>query len=287
MPPSVHTYLGAVVAAEPLDLMLRSFTELKENYHLSRHRPAELDGGRFAEAMFRVLESYVASDDAFTPFSRSLPRMDKLLVKFEALPSASTHESVRVHIPRVLQIVYGVRNRRDVGHIGGDVSPNLADATLVVVLCDWALAELVRLTYSGDLESAQHVVDDLVERQAPVVEPINGFMKLLRPELSVPDRILVLLYHVGSGGASEADLSTWTKPSSRTAFASALSRLDKDARIHRSGGRSTITRLGMPYVEKYIDLTVPLTRVSPEPARGLRKPARRVRGKDRRSGATP
>ncbi len=136
----IETGLAARVPACLVTALLDAYAELKDNFNYERFRPSELEGGRFAEAAIRIVQHL--STGSHNPMGSPLPSFDKIVSALEKLPSASAHDSLRIHIPRSLWAIYGVRNRRDVGHIGGDVSPNRADAHFVVAVCDWILAEL-------------------------------------------------------------------------------------------------------------------------------------------------
>ena len=59
-------------------------------------------------------------------------------------------------------VVYDVRNNRDVAHLGADIDPNLMDATLVISILDWVLAELVRMYHKVSADEAQKIIDGLV-----------------------------------------------------------------------------------------------------------------------------
>ena len=54
--------------------------------------------------------------------------------------------SFKILIPRLLPLLYEIRNNRNVGHVGGDVDPNHMDATTVLAIVAWVMAELVRVT---------------------------------------------------------------------------------------------------------------------------------------------
>ena len=228
--------------------ILDAYFEIKTNYYLERHRPTELEAGRFCEACIRCLQQI--GTGKHTPLNKRLKRFDFEVNDLEALDATRAHDSVRIHIPRLLQSVYGIRNRRDVGHIGGDVSPNEADCALVVSVCSWALAEIIRLVYDCSLTEAQKMVDALVEREVPILQEFDGSVKVLRPELSVGDKILAILYSKGEGGATTAELLDWIKPVKPATFKTAMNRLDNDkAFIYRSEYICRITKAGMRYVE--------------------------------------
>lgn len=88
---------------------------------------------------------------------------------FEKSTSTGSLESYRIHIPRVLATIYNIRNKRGVGHLGGDVNPNFADSTFIVTCVDWILAELVRVHYTCSLDEAQKMVDSIIIRPSFLV----------------------------------------------------------------------------------------------------------------------
>ena len=64
------------------------------------------------------------------------------------LPSSAQPDSIRLHIPRALRMVYDIRNKRDAAHLANGIDPNLQDSTLVISVLDWVLAELIRLHHT-------------------------------------------------------------------------------------------------------------------------------------------
>jgi hypothetical protein len=228
--------------------ILDAFFEIKKNYYLERHRPTELEAGRFCEACMRCLQQM--GTGKYTPLSKKLRRFDDEVGRLELLDATNIHESIRIHIPRLLQSVYRIRNRRDVGHIGGDVSPNESDCVLVVSVCSWALAEIVRIIYNCPITEAQSLVDALIEREVPILQEFDGALKVLNPKLTAGDKILAILYAKSAEGATTEELLDWIRPTKEPAFRSAISRLEhQKAYIYRSGNECKITKAGIKYVE--------------------------------------
>src|SRR5207244_9538800 len=112
--------------------------------------------------VFRLLQHETTTK--FTPIGKSLPRVDKLLEALEQVPSADAADSVRIHIPRTLRLIYDIRNKRDAAHLGDGIDPNLQDATLIVGAMDWVMAELVRLHHRVSADEAQQIVVELVTK---------------------------------------------------------------------------------------------------------------------------
>src|SRR5258705_23773 len=121
----------------------------------------------------------------FSPLGTQI-HSDGIIAQLAKIPQGNVNDSVRIHIPRALRVVYDVRNKRDAAHLADGIDPNVQDATFVVSNLDWVLAEFVRL-----YRAVQRIIDELVVRRAPAVQNFAGFLKVLRPELQVGDRVIL------------------------------------------------------------------------------------------------
>ena len=158
--------------------LISEFDKLVRNYRERRWEPAELDGGRFCEVTYTVIKGFV---DGKYPSTAVKPR--NMLDACRRLEQANRHlapHSIRILIPRLI-----------VGHVGGDVDSNHMDATLVVQISQWILAELIRVYHSVTTDEAQQVVEGLVGRIVPTVwELPDGRLRVLKPSLSMRERML-------------------------------------------------------------------------------------------------
>ena len=257
MTTTVEELLASSLDSELVAELIGAYRELKEHFCTGKLRPAELEGGRFCEVAMRCLQELALG--RFTPLSTRLRSFPTEVADLAKVPVGKASDSVRLHAPVLLKAIYDIRNRRDVGHVNPDVDPSMADATLVATVCDWVLAELVRLTAKCGADEAQSIVDGLVERQCPVVEDFAGFIKVLDPGLGLQDKILVVLYHRGKEGAGVTDLRDWLKPHKAASIYKALGRLEHEkAHIHRADGRCLITRAGTVHVEKNLQDKFPV-----------------------------
>jgi len=231
-----------------VDELLEAYVEAKRNFYLGGLRLSAVEGGRFCEAAFRMLQEKTTG--SFKPLGKQLD-VEKLRDDLSRLPSASQPDSIRLHIPRALRVVYDIRNSRDAAHLADNIDPNLQDSTLVVSILDWVLAEFVRLYHTVPANEAQSIVESLVTRRAPVVQDFAGFLKILNPGLLAGDHLLVLLYQRGKEGAKYTDLHAWSKPKMRANLNSTLDRLvDERAFAHFDGVKYFITESGMRDVER-------------------------------------
>lgn len=237
-------------ASEPAlaDELVDAYEELKSRYFRHDFRPGELEAGRFAEAAFRILQ--LKATGSYTPVGKTMPKLPALIQNLESTDASKVHESIRLHIPRVLAAVYNVRNRRDVGHIAADVDANSMDAEYVVAACSWVLAEFIRLFHQCSPEEAQAYVEAIVRRRAPLVQMFGETPFVLQPGLPAKDEILILLYHQGSLGASLDQLDEWLPTVERKVMNARVSELERQRRyIRRMDGRIFITDTGSETVE--------------------------------------
>lgn len=238
-----------------VDQILETYTELKRNFYLSHLRPNEVEGGRFAEAMFRLLEYHVIN--RYTPLGRQL-NTDAIIRMLSQLSANNYLDSIRLHIPRTLRVIYDIRNRRDAAHLADGIDPNLQDATLVTTCADWVMSEIVRLYHNCSPDEAQKAIDDLVTRKAPVVQEFGNMLKTLRPDLTLSKRVLVLLYHRGKNGASFNELSSWVKPSQVRNLRTTLWRLVNEYDlVYEQDDQFQLTRTGQLEVERKKLLELP------------------------------
>ena len=231
-----------------VDELLSAYQEVKHNFLLGGLRLSAVEGGRFCEAAMRILQQ--ATTKTFTPLGRLIDS-DRFFEKLKQIPRDNQPDSIRLNIPRVIRVIYDIRNNRDAAHLGDGIDPNLQDATLVISNVDWMLAEFVRLYHGVDANEAQTIVDGLVVRVVPAVQDFQGFLKVLSPNLKATQYILLLLYERGTAGAEFRELQTWVRPTMRANLRATLARLVHDAAfVHEDGEKLYITKLGAREVEK-------------------------------------
>jgi hypothetical protein len=100
-------------------------------------------------------------------------------------------------------------------------------------------------------DQAQRIINNLVARRAPAVEDFSGFLKILRTDLQVSDRVLLSLYERGGERASFDQLSNWVHPKMKKNLRRTLDQLEHDrAFIHSTAGVFQITKSGIQEVER-------------------------------------
>jgi hypothetical protein len=198
---------------EPL---ITEYQSIVQNFLERRWMPSELSGGRFSEIVYTILDGHAKKSFAAAP-SKPANFVDacRLLEK-----NSRTHvpRSFQILIPRMLPALYEIRNNRNVGHVGGDVDPNHMDSVAVLSMCNWIMAEMVRVFHGLTVNEAQAVVDLLVEVRIPVIWTDGNVKRVLRPKLKVNEQLL-LLVATSVPDVSASDLVKWTEKNKKHVIA--------------------------------------------------------------------
>ena len=106
------------------DELLGCYREIISSYLERRWEPSELNGGKFCEVVYSIVNGALKGT-----FPAKATKPANMLDACKALEQESTvagrvgDRSMRILIPRMLPVLYEVRNNRGVGHVDGDVTP--------------------------------------------------------------------------------------------------------------------------------------------------------------------
>jgi len=228
--------------------LLKEYSGILRNYLERRWTPSELSGGKFCEIVYTILNGYSTGNYPSSP-TKPINFVDAC----RALESnTSNPRSFQILIPRILPALYDIRNNRGVGHVGGDVDPNHIDASAVLSIASWIMAELIRVFHNINIQDAQKIADSLVDRQTPLVWQSGDIRRVLKPDLSIRNQILLL--SSGSKTVTKDDLLRWIEPPNRYYFYRLLREMHKSRLIELSSDETTIELLppGMTIVESII-----------------------------------
>jgi len=235
------------------DPLLASFNEVVVNFRERRWAASELDGGKLCEVVYTILKGQV--DGSFPPTPSKPSNMAQACMDL-AKADSRFPRSVRIQIPRMLIALYEIRNNRGVGHVGGDVDPNHMDATVVLAMAQWILAELVRIFHGTDTRTATDAVDALVERTIPIVWEVDGKRRVLDSSLKMKQKMLLLLYSLPSVVA-EATLVDWLEHSNPSVFRRDILVPAHNSRLIEYNQTAKTVRLS-PLGAREVERTLPL-----------------------------
>jgi hypothetical protein len=203
--PTLEAALSSIPAALRSRLLTR-YRDLKAAYVNAQYDACGLRAGRLCEVLVRVLQHKLTA--TYTPFGTKLGQFDRECLKLEKLPQTTGVEGLRVIMPRALNFLYTLRNKRGIGHEGGDVDANEIDAATAVRVADWCISELIRVVHAISLEEAQALLDAIAEREVPQVWSVANAKRVLDPSLSYREQTLLLLYSE-PGPVPIEDLLEW------------------------------------------------------------------------------
>ncbi|MBD3171001.1 hypothetical protein GF326_00875 [Candidatus Bathyarchaeota archaeon] len=227
---------------------------MKENFYLRNYRETSLYGGRYAEGLIRILQHITSG--TYTPLGTSLGGFHNIVVRLAGLPTSAHHNSIRLYIPKALDVLYDIRNNRNVGHSSGDIDANYADAVLSLSLSSWTLVEMLRLYYVGNIDQAQKLVNDLIRIRVPLIQDFNGYLRVLNPKLPLREKIMGLALHKSAEGISKADLVSYLKHNHEAHnVGRSLSSLVRSALLHHDEIKDVyvITDAGIRWAEDTIE----------------------------------
>jgi hypothetical protein len=236
------------------DPLLKTYREIASNFAEHRWEPAELNGGKFCECVYWICHGYINGAYKAKPTKPPNMRDDCRAIEGMVGSGKPGDRSLRILIPRILPALYEIRNNRGVGHVGGDVDPNLMDSTAVYSMASWILAELVRVFHSVKTTEAQETVDALVERKTPLIWSPGTANWVLDTDLNAADQTLLLLPQA-LGWVAELQLLKSVEYSNASVYrAKVLMKLHKDRMIEfdRANARARISPKGARHVEEEI-----------------------------------
>lgn len=215
--------------------LLVEYRSITRNYAEHRWQPSELAGGLFCEIVYTILAGYAAGAYASTPSKpQNFPQACRNLENNKHVP-----HSFQILIPRMLPALYDIRNNRGVGHTGGDVNSNHMDATLVLGMSNWVMAELVRVFHALPISQAQALVDALAERRIPLIWEGGSMRRVLDPDLDLREQIALLLASK-NGQVGVTDLLDWTGYGNKSYFLKTLRELHAKRWIELSKDEKTL-----------------------------------------------
>ncbi len=237
------------------DALFQTYQEIVANFAEHRWEPSELNGGKFCEVVYAIINGSLSGALPSKPAKPKDMRAACLALEAKTANSSLVGDrSFRILIPRMIPALYEIRNNRGVGHVGGDVDPNFMDATAVYGMASWILAELIRIFHGIPTTEAQGAVDALVERKHPLIWEVGDVKRVLDPSMGKRDQTLLLLYQKPAW-VSETDLASWIEYSSVSMFRTRILESLHKARLieyDRTQGRIRISPLGAKHVEQKI-----------------------------------
>lgn len=171
------------------DKLFEEYTEIKRRFQLNDCGPAQLNGGRFAEAVLRIFQHLLSMP--ITPFGEDIKATDKTTIINKVTNDANIDEHIRQKVTSLTKLLLDFRNNRDVAHLGG-FSANKIDTSFVLSCANWIFAEFIRVYGNYTMDEAQKMINKIAIPNYPVILDIEGEEFLTRDDLTVRQEVLVL-----------------------------------------------------------------------------------------------
>lgn len=204
--------LDAALAPVPAVLrnrLMERYRSLKQAYLNGQFDACGLRAGRLCEILVRVLQHELTG--TYTPLGTRLRAFDLECAALEQTPKAAGPESLRVIMPRALNFLYTLRNKRGIGHEGGEIDANEIDAATAVRVADWCVAELIRALKAIPLEDGQQLLDAIATRESSQVWTVGGVKRVLARGLTYREQTLLLLSSDPHTAIPVEDLAAWVE----------------------------------------------------------------------------
>jgi hypothetical protein len=172
------------------DSAVKHFQGMVDEFRKGQWGDTSAKGGKFIEAILKAIWVYAGETVPRGKLYKAGTIIDQIKNK------AAAPERIRLTIPRACQFAYEIASNRGARHDADEIDENEMDATVVMAICAWILAEMVSFAQKGlDLAEAKRIVEGLVRREFPFTEEIEG---RIYSEIgdSAPKLALVVLFHI-------------------------------------------------------------------------------------------
>jgi hypothetical protein len=194
--------------------LLLEYAKVMRNYREGKWDAAELNGGKICEIVYSIIRGTI--DNKYSEKPTKPKNMLQALQDLEKEPSSVPRE-LKIQIPRMIMALFEIRNQRGAAHMGCNVDPSEMDATVVLAMCKWIMAELIRWFNNVSSEAASAAVSLITERNIPLIWQVGDKKRVLNPSLSYKQKTLLLLYSTSSE-VTEDDLLSWIEHSSPSIY---------------------------------------------------------------------
>ncbi len=167
-------------------------------------------------------------------------------------------DSLRLTIPRACRFVYEVASNRGARHDADEIEASEMDATAVMAMCSWILAEMISYSQKGlDLDEAKAVADSVIKRKYPFIEEIDGrvYVEIAN---SAREAAVLILWHKYPKRISEDNalchLFCFGTSTRRPMLPEAIKRIQKI--VDNDGGDLRVRAIGIREAEELMEKAV-------------------------------
>ena len=198
--------------------IIKEYLNIKSRFRKGDFDSSGLSCGKFCEQNLRFLQHVLTG--THIGFTDEIKNFQSEIAKLEKVDKSKGNDSLRIIIPRALAFLYTLRNKRNIGHSGGEVEANQIDSSTIGRISDWIICELIRMFHDKSLEEAQRIVDFISSREIPVIWEVNGKKRVLKNNSSAKEKVMLLTYSQEEQGVFFEDLVSWVEYQNKADFKS-------------------------------------------------------------------
>jgi hypothetical protein len=234
---------------ENLKNAMIEYNKMRLEYARNDPEAAALHGGKFCEYIGNLLLIL------FKVHDKDRPELGEILNEIDKLANDRGNKnldiSLRLTIPRMLRAAYELRSRRGFLHVNKDININLIDSSALLKICSWILAEFIRLYYTGDMKTADELIETAITGDLPFIDEFRGKIMVFGRNLSVVEKVLVLLASLKVESKVETVYESLYKYGKNHVLIT-LRRLSERELIYYDNGYVKITPLGLSEADDII-----------------------------------
>jgi hypothetical protein len=232
--------LSARFPPQKVEEILVHYEIIRRDARLDRYESCLVNGGKFVEAILKCLHFLRTGDQVDSV------RVDEEISLLEG--TSSLNESERMTLPRTLRVIYEHRNKRGGAH-NSSFDPTKMDCAFVVTASNWVMEELARLYLTNDPVAAEALVENLLVKDIPLIEEIDGDYLILKPALSARVQLEILLYQHYPDRCAVKDLIRWVHNHSEDNVRVSLRGMRTKNLAHENEGGWKLTESGVREAE--------------------------------------
>lgn len=194
----IENLLKQKFEAKRVSSVVRYFMSGTQKFEQGDWETSLLKAGKFIEAVIKMLWVYAGK---LLPLKQKDFKAGVFAQKIidQVNTTEILEDGVRLEIPRASIFVYDITSNRGGRHDSDEIVPNEMDASTILPICSWILAELVRFATkkSIDIEEAKKIISSLIERKYAIFEEIDDRVYVNHKKFkSVNECGLLILYKV-------------------------------------------------------------------------------------------
>lgn len=220
----VDVILKSKFEAKHITAALEHYAAVTEKFIAEDWDGVALKAGKFVEAITKALVLHCGKS---LPANMRNFKAGNELESLKQTDKSIYSDAVRIVVPKACLFVYEVVNNRGGRHDAGEIDANGFDASAILPLVQWILAELVRFcTVGGDIVTAGRQIEGITQKIYPYFEKIDGRTYVSATKLGAPAVAILLAYEAypSSIARKELEASIVRHGASKKAAAMALNR---------------------------------------------------------------